>query len=145
MNQYQNSLEYYNYVNNNYNKPMYQEDINASKLYDPYQGLIRGNMFKELYNDYKMSNPIMLDPKNEQEDMKLYLDSLCFAAHDINLYLDLYPDDKDMLKKFADYRKELEAVKKKYEEMYGPIFVNSESNTVFPWTWDNSPWPWEGV
>ena len=37
--------EYYNYVNNNYNQPTFTENANPSKLYDPYQGFIRGNMF----------------------------------------------------------------------------------------------------
>ena len=143
MNQYPNTLDYYNYVNNNYNKPTFTEDVNASKLYDPYQGFIRGNMFPNLYNGYKTSGPIKLMPKSEQEEMLMYLDSLAFAAHDINLYLDIYPKDKDMIEAFINYRKQADQVMKKYEEMYGPLMVNSEANTVYPWAWDNKPWPWE--
>ena len=143
MNQYPNSLDYYNYVNNNYNKPNFTEDVNASKLYDPYQGFIRGNIFPNLYNGYKLNNPINLTPKSEQEEMLMYLDSLAFAAHDINLYLDIYPKDKDMIEAFSNYRKQADQVMKKYEEMYGPLMVNSEANTVYPWGWDNKPWPWE--
>lgn len=143
MNQYPNTLDYYNYVNNNYNKPTFTEDVNASKLYDPYQGFIRGNMFPNLYNGYKTNGPINLTPKSEQEEMLMYLDSLAFAAHDINLYLDIYPKDKDMIEAFINYRKQADQVMKKYEEMYGPLMVNSEANTVYPWAWDNKPWPWE--
>lgn len=143
MNQYPNTLDYYNYVNNNYNKPTFTEDVNASKLYDPYQGFIRGNMFPNLYNGYKTNGPINLTPKTEQEEMLMYLDSLAFAAHDINLYLDIYPKDKDMIEAFINYRKQADQVMKKYEEMYGPLMVNSEANTVYPWAWDNKPWPWE--
>jgi len=143
MNQYPNTLDYYNYVNNNYNKPTFTEDVNASKLYDPYQGFIRGNMFPNLYNGYKTNGPINLTPKSEREEMLMYLDSLAFAAHDINLYLDIYPKDKDMIEAFINYRKQADQVMKKYEEMYGPLMVNSEANTVYPWAWDNKPWPWE--
>lgn len=143
MNQYPNSLDYYNYVNNNYNKPTYTENANASKLYDPYQGFIRGNMFPNLYNGYKLTNPVDLDPKSEQEEILMYLDSLGFAAHDINLYLDIYPKDRDMIEAFANYRKEANKVMEKYQQMYGPLVVNSEANTVYPWAWDNRPWPWE--
>lgn len=143
MNQYPNSLEYYNYVNNNYNKPMFTENADAKKLYDPYQGFIRGNMFPNLYNGYKTNGPINLDPKNEREEMLMYLDSLGFAAHDISLYLDIYPKDRDMLEAFTNYRREFNQVMDKYQKMYGPLLVNSEANTVYPWAWDNRPWPWE--
>ena len=96
-----------------------------------------------LYNGYKTNGPINLTPKSEREEMLMYLDSLAFAAHDINLYLDLYPKDKDMIEAFINYRKQADQVMKKYEEMYGPLMVNSEANTVYPWAWDNKPWPWE--
>ena len=143
MNQYSNSLDYYNYTNNNYNQPMFTEDADAKKLYDPYQGFIRGNMFPNLYNGYKVNGPINLEPKNEREEMLMYLDELCFAAHDISLYLDIYPKDKDMIEAFANYNKEANKVMEQYQKMYGPLVVNSETNTVYPWAWDNQPWPWE--
>jgi spore coat protein JB len=143
MYQYPNSLEYYNYNNNNYNIPNYTEDVDKSTLYDPYQGFIRGNMFQDLYNSYKITNPINLDATTKQEEMLIYLDALCFAAHDISLYLDINPNDKDMLQAFKNYRNEEQKLLQTYEENYGPIFISSEANTVYPWAWDNSPWPWE--
>lgn len=145
MYQYPNILDYYNYTNNNYNKPNYKEDVNSSKLYDPYQGFIRGNMFPNLYNSYKLNNPINLDPTNEKEEMLIYLDYLCFAAHDISLYLDIYPNDKDMIEAFSKYRSEEQTVRREYEKKYGPLEVNSVANTVYPWAWDNKPWPWEKI
>ena len=39
--------DYYNYLNNNYNQPNYNQ--NNVSLYEPYEGFIRGNMFKDLY------------------------------------------------------------------------------------------------
>lgn len=143
MYQYPNTLDYYNYMNNNYNNPIYKEDINSSKLYDPYQGFIRGNMFPSLYNTYKLINPIDIEAQTEKEDMLLYLDYLCFAKHDISLYLDVYPEDKDMLNTFSNYLKEEEKVKREYQAKYGPIEVDSEANTVYPWAWNKNPWPWE--
>jgi spore coat protein JB len=134
--------DYYNYQNNNYNQPMYTEDANASKLYDPYQGFIRGNMFPNLYNGYKI-NPMEITPANEQADLLTYLDALCFATVDINLYLDIYPDDKDMIALFNQYRKELNKIKEEYQLKYGPILTDSNSNEKYPFAWINSPWPWE--
>ena len=48
-----------------------------------------------------------------------------------------------MIEAFSNYRKQANQVMDKYEEMYGPLIVNSEANTVYPWAWDNKPWPWE--
>ena len=92
---YRNNLDYYNYTNNNYNKPMYTKDENPKSLYDPYNGFIRGNMFPNLYNSYKLSKPLDITPNNEKEALLLFVDSIGFAAHDISLYLDIYSDDKD--------------------------------------------------
>lgn len=134
--------DYYNYQNNNYNQPMYTEDANASKLYDPYQGFIRGNMYPNLYNGYKI-NPVEINPANEQADLLTYLDALCFATIDINLYLDIYPDDKDMNTLFNQYRMELNKVKEEYQSKYGPILTSSNANNNYPFPWIDSPWPWE--
>ena len=49
-------LDKYNYVNNNYNQPLYTENVSSINLYDPYQGFIRGNMFPNLYNGYTDKN-----------------------------------------------------------------------------------------
>lgn len=135
--------EYYNYVNNNYNQPLYTENSNPNKLYDPYQGFIRGNLYQSLYNGYKV-NPFELRPANEQAKMLTQLDSLCFAARDINLYLDVYPEDKDMIQLFNQYRKQGEIVLEEYQKKYGPIFLNSDANNTYPFAWIDSPWPWEG-
>lgn len=143
MNQYADNIEFYNYVNNNYNKPLFTENSDVSKLYDPYQGYIRGNMFVNLYNAYKEKNPFNIKIDNEKEELLNYLNALSFAAHDINLYLDIYPDDKDMLNLFVNYRMEANKLMGQYEEMYGPLLVNSKANTKYPWMWDNKPWPWE--
>lgn len=141
---YQNkNVNYYNYTNNNFNQPLYTEDAESSKLYDPYQGFIRGNMFPNLYNAYKFSQPLDITPRNEQEQMLMYLDALSFATIDLNLYLDLYQNDKDMLALFNQYRIEANRVCAEYESKYGPILVDSDASNTYPWAWDNRPWPWE--
>lgn len=144
-NHYNNNFrqDYYNYKNNNYNQPLYTEDSNASKLYDAYQGFIRGNLFPNLYNSYKV-NPIELRPANEQAKMLTTLDALEFAVKDINLYLDIYPEDKDMIELFNQYRREYNHLLEEYQQQFGPITLTSDANQTFPFDWINSPWPWEG-
>lgn len=146
MNYYNQTQDYYNYVNNTYNQPLYNQKANApKKIYDPYNGFIRGNMFPELYNGYKLNKPLEITPLNEQADMLTYIDSLCFAMIDINLYLDLYPSDTKMIELFNSYQKEKEEITREYESKYGPLTINSNSLNKTPWAWDNGPWPWEGV
>lgn len=140
---YQRNLDYYNYDNNNYNQPLFSENENPNNLYDPYNGFIRGNMFPSLYNGYKI-DPIILQGANEQMQLMLMLDALCFAKEDLNLYLDVYPNDKDMISLFKQYAEETEKILNDYESKYGPIFVDSRANMVYPWAWNNEPWPWEG-
>lgn len=139
---YDNRLDTYNYVNNNYNQPMYTEDVNSKKVYDPYQGFIRGNMFPTLYNGYGIKN-LDINPTNEQARMLTTLSALEFAAHDINLYLDLHPEDRDMVELYNQYRIESNELRDKYENAYGPILASSNATNQIPWNWKNSPWPWE--
>ena len=64
--------DYYNYLNNNYNQPNYNQ--NNVSLYEPYEGFIRGNMFKDLYNKYKTNEPIKIVPKNKQAELLTTID-----------------------------------------------------------------------
>ena len=141
--------DYYNYMNNNYNQPLYnQQSFNnmnkqSSKLFDPYVGFISGNMFPDLYNAYKLSNPLEIEPMNEQAELLTSIDALCFACIDLNLYLDLYPEDKSAIELFNNYRGQKKNLEKEYESKYGPLFISSDALNTFPWAWDNSPWPWQ--
>ena len=145
MNYYNKNNDYYNYVNNTYNQPLYNQSSNNKKILDPYNGFVRGNMFSDLYNGYKLNKPLDITPLNEQADMLTYIDSLCFALIDLNLYLDLYPNDSKIIELFNSYRMEKAEITKEYESKYGPLTLNSDSLNKAPWAWDNMPWPWEGV
>ncbi len=138
MNNYKPALDYYNYKNNNFNQPTFTKNENPSAIYDPYQGFIRGNMFPDLYNSYKTNQPYAL-----KEDAFTYMDAFAFAAHDINLYLDIYPNDKDMIAAFSEYTLQADKLMEEYQSKYGPLVVSSKTNMVYPWAWDMEPWPWE--
>jgi spore coat protein JB len=139
---YERNLDYYNYENNNYNKPLFTKNENANNLYEPYNGFIRGNLFSNLYNGYKIE-PQSILASSEKMKLLVRLDALCFAKEDLNLYLDIYPNDRDLIELFNQYRAEAEKVLNEYENKYGPIFVDSSANTAVPWLWDDEPWPWE--
>ena len=140
MNYYQ---DYYNYENNNYNQPLYKEDYNKKNIYDPYNGFIRGNLFPDLYNTYKISNPYNIEPMNDQAKLLTEIDSLCFALIDLNLYLDVNNNDKDIIKLYNQYLNKKNSLLDMYQKKYGPVTLDSESLNNYPWNWIKSPWPWE--
>lgn len=143
MNNYNQTQDYYNYVNNTYNQPSYNQVSNKTDLYNPYNGFIRGNMFPELYNTYKINQPFEIKPMNEQAELLTYIDALGFATIDLNLYLDNFPNDNRALELFNQYRSLKEKYMTDYQNKYGPISLDSDALNAYPWAWNNEPWPWE--
>ena len=130
--------EYYNYTNNNYNKPDYNQK--KVEFYDAYQGLIRGNIFPDLYNPYRLKKTIEIKPSNEQAELLTRIDSCSFAVNDLTLFLDLNPGNKEALELFNYYTNQLNNFKKIYNEKYTPLNLDNE---LKKWNWVDDPWPWE--
>ena len=131
-----NNYKYYDYL--------YRNNMNNQNLFNPQEGFIKGNMFSNLYSQYKNYMPQRLNPMNEQEKLLYELDSIGFAMHDLNLYLDIHPEDQSMVALFNDYRRKQEELTKNYESMYGPLTVNSNEMENKTFSWVNTSWPWEG-
>lgn len=129
----------WNFNQCNYN----QKDIKPKDLYDPYQGFIRGNLFPDLYNTYQNYQAYNIEPMNEQARLLTYVDSLEFASHDLNLYLDTHPNDREMIQLFQNYQEEAKKAVGEYESKYGPLYVSSNTLNKTPWAWNDLPWPWE--
>ena len=123
------------YINNSFNS--------ADNLYNPYNGFIRGNLFKDIYDPYLDKEPYEIKPINEQANMLTNIDALCFALIDLNLYLDVNPNDRNKINLFNKYKEEKEKLTKDYEAKYGPLTLNSDSLNSYPWAWNNMPWPWD--
>ena len=107
-----------------------------------YNGFNKGNMFKDEYDSYKNYKVKEIEATSEKEKHLLEIMALSFAINDLNLYLDLHPEDTTMLEKFkklveTSCEKEMEYVK-----CYGPLeVVDSTSSQKFNWI--NNHWPWE--
>ncbi len=144
MNNYPNYNQDINKSSNNYNfnKCNYIQ-TQPTNLYDSYAGFIRGNMFPDLYNIYKLSKPFDIEPLNEQAEKLTYIDALCFACTDLNLYLDNFPNNRDIAELFKQYNKEKERAVKEYEKKYGPLTVDNSVDNYNNWRWNSLPWPWE--
>lgn len=116
---------------------------NTNNIANPYEGFIMGNMFKNLYSSYKNDKPYEIGPMNEQAEMLTNIDALEFAIIDLNLYLDIYSNDRNVIDLFNKYRVQKNELQKVYENKYGPLELNSDALNNYPWAWDNKPWPWE--
>ena len=132
-------MNYQNMFPNNYTIP--NTNINNS-ITDSQIGFKRGNLFSNLYDEYKNYKPQELKANNEKEDLLLQIDEQRFAMIEMNLYLDLYPNNKEALNRFNTYLKKEKELVTLYESKYGPLTTSSPVQTN-NWTWDNSPWPWE--
>lgn len=103
-------------------------------------GYIYGNMFKDEYVPYKNYKVYRLNPRNEEESLRLKIMEHTFKINDLNLYLDLHPNDVDIYNYFSKEEKELNNNINEYETKYGSICLNNISKN---YNWINNPWPWE--
>jgi spore coat protein JB len=118
------------------------QENNQNTLFGPYEGYIKGNMFRNLYEQYKNYKPSNVSFSSEKEEALFNLNQICFAMHDINLYLDVHPNDTNMLNMFVNYENTYNNLLKDYQEKYGPINVDSVNNNT-PFTWVTTNFPWE--
>lgn len=125
------------------NKNVNMNGYSTINLYDPYEGFIRGNLFPQLYDQYKLNRPFEIKPLNEQAELLTNYDALCFATIDLSIYLDVHPEDRTAIELFNNYQNEKKQLLKHYESKYGPLTLDSEALNTYPWAWDNKPWPWE--
>lgn len=112
-------------------------------LYGPYEGYVKGNLFRNLYDQYKSYRPMSLAPSSEREEALLNLNQIQFAMHELNLYLDVYPNDANIMRQFVAYRNTYNDLLNQYENRYGALSVNSTSLNSVPFGWVDQTWPWE--
>ena len=118
-------------------------EIDRNKFVNPNEGFQRGNMMRDEYIPYKNYNAISLIPTNEQEKKMYEVMKYAFAIVDLNLYLDLHPEDEDAYHLFQRYVEEEKKARKEYNEMYGPVEVTNAKYRTYEW--DKNPWPWDNL
>lgn len=124
---------------NTFMMPSYSDD----RVVDSNLGLIRGNMFENLYDPYRNFKPVELRTSNEREKLLQKVQQYAFAMNDIGLYLDIYPNNKDMLNLYNEYLKNYNIAVNNFERRFGPLSRDSIVSATNAWNYDNKPWPWE--
>lgn len=71
------------------------------------------------------------------------IQALEFAAIDLNLFLDTHPQERRALTDYNRIVAELQELKRRYEETYGPLTNFGHAPSRYPWQWVETPWPWE--
>lgn len=136
-------IDYFTNFKGNNNDLNNNNNNNNLDLYSPYEGFIKGNLFKNLYQGYKNYEPYKIKVNTEQEEFMLNISEIGFMTHELNLYLDNFSNDKKALDLFNKYNKMKEELIKNYERRYGPLMVSGGTNTNIPFKWENDKWPWE--
>lgn len=135
MNIFQDNQNYYNpFLNVN--------AIQQMNLFQPQEAFMLGNLFKDLYMSYNGFSNYCLQPMNQRQKALLEVQINGFVAHEINLYLDMHPDDQKMIQMYHDYVQKTKEATEAFEKQFGPLTV-SNSSTDSPFQWVQGPWPWE--
>ena len=119
----------------------YFEYPREDKLVSTKEGFLRGNMWKEEYVPYKGMIYIPLKPKNEREALLYQIMEYDFAVNDLNLYLDLHPEDEAIYEKLKEYVRLCIELKDRYAKEYGPLILEQVNSKNYEWM--KNPWPWD--
>ena len=114
--------------------------LNDNDIYNKDEALVKGNLYKNLYVPYKNYKEDKVKVYNEQDKDMLALQELCFVINDLNLYLDLHPEDNNSFKIFKDTVKSYKEKKKEYVKKWGPIDLLDKMDD---YEWTLSLFPWE--
>lgn len=81
---------------------------------------------------------------NEKAMLKRKIDALDFSIHEMVLFLDTHPHDRQALQMLREYRRHRREAIANYEAKCGPyVKTVDDAKSKDYWNWIDSPWPWE--
>ena len=106
--------------------------------YEAKKALIRGTLYPGL--DLPFHG--MVNQKEKPVTPSTELQVLGFTVHELALYLDTHPEDKDALQLYRKYQQMYNTAKKQYSMHCRPLnhMTVTDDNT---YSWLCDPWPWE--
>ena len=101
---------------------------------------LRGNMFDNEFIPFEGMGYVT--PKTNSDKDKLLFDIMksSFAINDYNLYLDLHPNDRDILYKYQNEVKKCKNLSDQYTRLYGPLTIKDIGYDTFKWSECSFPW-----
>lgn len=122
-------FNHYNYFNN--------YGTRDTRFYVALQGLSKGNMSQDLYDNFGKYVPKELAYTDENA-----LRAYNFAIIDLGLYLDTHPNDTNVKILYDQYVAKYNELVKKMEGQNKMMCLTTPNNSKV-WTWQNK-FPWEG-
>ena len=107
----------------------------------PKEGFLKGNLFRNEYVPYKKYTYLPIEPKSKREEKLCKIQELSFAINDLNLYLDLHPEDNEAYNLMKKYVYEMNRLMVEYDKMYGPLTLDEVEQSKYEWI--DNPWPWD--
>ena len=132
---------YINIEDEYYYRPYYDLSRNETKFLNAAEALTIGNLFEDLYEPYKHYKPRALTAKTEKERAMLKIQEESFVMNDLNLYLDLHPEDMEAMQLFKRCAMNLKELCNMYSEKYGALELEKDLGPNYDWC--KTPWPWE--
>ncbi len=105
------------------------EPQNNINTFDIEESLVKGTIFKSLYEKYKVKNEIP-NFNNKKENLLFLLMAIDFSIIDMSLYLLNNPNNLEAKNKLNDYLKDYQKLIIFYENNYGPLSINSIVNKM---------------
>lgn len=127
-----------------FNDTFYSNNMTSNQLATINLAIDRGNLFNNLYDPYKNYKYNNLTATNKREELLLNVLRYDFVLTELNLYLDIYPKDRNMINLYNKYLEEKKRACFEYTKNFGPLTLDDQSNNN-SWSWLQSPWPWEGT
>lgn len=108
---------------------------NSLKMFSFENALKYGNSFENEYVPYKDYIPYLPSYKTNKDLMMLKIMMLTHVGQDLKLYLDVYPKNLDIQRKFKEVSDNTNELVKQYELKYGPLFAGNSlnENQIFSW------------
>lgn len=116
------------------------ENSSELKLVDSTTGFVKGNMFEGEYSKYKDYRPKMPRTTCEKSAKLFRIMELNFAINDLNLWLDIHPNDEKVFTLFKEYINKALRCEEEFVKCYGPLEVMENSGTKNMWLGTNA---WE--
>lgn len=134
-------MNYQNY----YGTPLYyvpaeMHDRETKKFFGIEDAFRLGNISIESYSKYRHYEPRQLVASSPLEQLELDIQKCGFMCHDLGLYLDIYPNDKNALNLYSTHKTQYNELVKEYE-MRGGVITKNVLNNQYNWL---GSWPWGG-
>lgn len=122
---------------------VYNDEVRSeSSLFTPELALIHGNAFKNEYLPYKNYKVKRIVATNEKESLFLTMIAYFNICHDIQLRLDINPDNIELLNELKKYQKAYYDARKKYDaydDQLCPYHIG-EGDRKYRYVYTKSPW-----